>query len=183
MRKISIIPPVARRYASAFFACTSTPKMVSDVQEELRRIGQCCVEPVFAKFLKSPLVSVAEQEAVIKALGKRLDLSKITLNFLSLVAKKRRLPFLPAMIQAYDACVDQAEGILHADVVTAQPLSPDLKARIEALLGAEKKNIQVAEHVDPSILGGIVVTLGNRLFDASLRTQLKDMYFAMKGVN
>jgi F-type H+-transporting ATPase subunit delta len=77
----------------------------------------------------------------------------------------------------------QADGSLRADVVTAQPLSSALKHRITELLGGKKKNIHISEHVDPSILGGIVVTLGNRLFDASLRTQLKDMYFAMKGIN
>jgi F-type H+-transporting ATPase subunit delta len=182
--KISIIPPVARRYASAFLACTSTPKMISEVQKELKLIEHCCAQPSFAKFLRSPLVSVSEQEAVMKALVKRLDLSKLTGNFLGVIVQKRRLPFLPAMIQAYEDCVAQAEGVTRADVVTAQPLSAALKAQVEALLGAEKKkHIHIAEHVDPSILGGIVVTVGNRLFDASLRTQLKNMYFAMKGVS
>ncbi len=183
MRKVSLIPPVAQRYALAFFACTETPaKVFSDVQDDLACLEDCCMDSHFLKFLKNPLISVADQEAVLKSLAQKFKFSQITMHFLYLIVRKRRLSLLPQILRAYQKCVAQSKGIVHVDVTTAQPLSPNLKARIEELLGGKEKTcVHISEHVDPSLLGGLIVNLGNRLFDASLRTQLKDMYFSMKG--
>ena len=110
--------------------------------------------------------------------------SGITANFVKLVAAKRRLFVLPEIIRAFGALNDRAKGVTRAQVTVAEPLSPDHTAALEEALRQVSggQTVKVNVNVDPSIIGGIVVQLGSRQVDASLKTKLNSLRTRMKEV-
>ncbi len=129
------------------------------------------------------MLSRTEQQKAIAALAERIQLSPLSRNFLGLVAKNRRLFAVEGMIGAYLARLAAKRGEMTAEVASAVPLAEKQIGAIEtALKKVVGSNITLDVTVDPALLGGLIVKVGSRMVDGSLRTKLQHLQLAMKGV-
>ncbi len=176
---------MAGRYAQALFELASETGTTEPVAADLAAFGALLDEsPDLRRFVKSPVFTAEEQ---VKALGALLDKAEIGGNaakFLKLVASKRRLFAVADMIRDFKTLHDAARGVTRAAVTVAEPLKD---AHIEALKGALAEltggtAVEIAVKVDPAIIGGLVVQLGSRMVDGSLRTKLNSLRTRMKEV-
>jgi F-type H+-transporting ATPase subunit delta len=176
---------VAERYAQALFSLAQEKNVTDAVAEALGNFSAMIeLSPDLKRFIASPVFSAEEQLRAITALLNQCGFGDITASFIKLVASKRRLFVLPDMIRAYAALNDKAKGVTKAQVTVAAPLSSDHSAALEAALRQVSggQTVKVNVKVDPSIIGGIVVKLGSRMVDASLKTKLNSLRTRMKEV-
>lgn len=171
------------RYASALFDLASEGKSVDTVQAQLAGFRAAIADSAdLRRLVTSPAFSADDQVAAIEAICAKGKISGIALNFLKLVARNRRLPALTAMIDAFDTLVATAKGEVGAEVISADKLSAtqikDLKAALKASTG---RDVTLSTRVDPSLLGGLIVKVGSRMMDNSLKTKLQNLKIAMKG--
>lgn len=154
----------------AVSASTATLKRALHDSEDLRRLAS------------SPLVRREDATAAVAALAGQLGLDATTAKFLGVLATNRRLAQLGNVISAFNMLVARHRGETTAEVVSAHALTPDqveaLKARLKAQSG---QDVAIEARVDPSILGGLIVKLGSRQIDGSIRTKLNTLAHAMKG--
>ena len=179
------ISGVAERYAQALFSLAQEQNSTDAVADALSNFGGLIAQsPDLQRFVASPVFSAEEQVKAISAILSQLGFSGITANFIKLVATKRRLFVLPDMIRAFNALNDKVKGVTKAQVTVAEPLSPDHTAALEEALRQVSggQTVKVNVNVDPSIIGGIVVKLGSRMVDASLKTKLNSLRTRMKEV-
>jgi F-type H+-transporting ATPase subunit delta len=137
----------------------------------------------FRRFIKSPVLSRTDQSKGIAAIADKAQLSPLSHKFLGLVAANRRLFALPGMIVGFRAILAERRGEATAQVTSAAPLSEGQKASlVDALKKAVGRNVDIVSKVDPSILGGLIVKVGSRMVDSSLKSKLQRLKLAMKGV-
>jgi F-type H+-transporting ATPase subunit delta len=133
--------------------------------------------------VRSPVLSRGEQAKAIEALAENAKLSELTRDFLAIVARNRRLFAVPAMIEAYLAKLAERRGEVTAEITAAQTLS---KAQQDALVDQLRRvvgsRVAIDLKVDPSLLGGMVVKIGSRMVDGSLKGQLQRLQLSMKGI-
>jgi F-type H+-transporting ATPase subunit delta len=135
------------------------------------------------RLVTNPVFSAKEQGRAMAAVLARLGIGRTVGDFVGLVARNRRLFALAAMTLAFTRLLAQHRGEVVAEVWTAHPLTEAQLAGIEAELAtAMKTEVSVETRVDTAILGGLVVRVGSRMIDSSLRTKLQNLNFAMKGV-
>lgn len=171
---------VARRYAGALFALGR--KTGGDALDRhgacLRALGEMvAVEPKLAAALKSPVVGADEKKAVLGALLDRLGdkggADQTMRNFCFLLADKERLAVLRQIAEWYGILLDQANGVLRGKVITAIKLPKGKQDKLRAELARKcGGDIELAFSVDPDILGGMVLAVGDKVLDSSLRAQL-----------
>ncbi|MBC7158617.1 MAG: F0F1 ATP synthase subunit delta [Porphyrobacter sp.] len=173
---------LAGRYAAALFDLASEAGVVSAVESDLGRLEQALGESAELRALiRNPEVSRAQIGRVLAGLGDYLGLADLTRNFLGVLAKNRRIADLPAMIRAFFAIAAAQRGEVGAQVVSAHPLSDGQLAQLEQKLRArEGRTVKLSTSVDPDLLGGLVVTIGSRRIDSSIRTRLNSLAQAMK---
>jgi F-type H+-transporting ATPase subunit delta len=179
------ISGVAERYALALFSLAQEQNVTDAVAEALNNFGDLIAQNADLKrFVGSPVFSAEDQLKAVSAVLAHFGFGGITANFIKLVATKRRLFVLPEMIRAFGALNDKAKGVTKAQITVAEPLSPDHSAALEEALRQVSggRTVKVDVNVDPSIIGGIVVKLGSRMVDASLKTKLNSLRTRMKEV-
>lgn len=174
---------VPGRYASALFELAAQEKSAEKVGEELNAFGAAIsASDDLTRLVRSPVFNSDDQVAAIEAVAKQLGISGSTLNFVKLAAKNRRLSALPEMIDAYATLLSQSKGEIAGEVTSAEPLSAlqlkDLRAALKSAIG---QDVLLSTRVDSSILGGLVVKVGSRMMDNSLKTKLQNLKIAMKG--
>jgi F-type H+-transporting ATPase subunit delta len=134
------------------------------------------------RLITSPVIARDDQGKAIAAVAERAELGDLTRRFVSLVAANRRLFALQDMIRAYRAILAHRRGEVTAEVTSAGPLSEAQGTAIaEALRASVGSKVSIEARVDPSLLGGLVVKVGSRMVDSSLRTKLQKLQFALKG--
>jgi F-type H+-transporting ATPase subunit delta len=174
---------VPGRYANALFELASEQKSVDTVASQLNDF-QAAIDASddLKRLVRSPVFKGEDQQAAVAAIAAKAGIDGVALNFLKLVARNRRLAALPQMIGVYHALVAAAKGEAQAEVTSAEKLSAahvkDLKAALKSSLGYE---VQLTQRVDASILGGLIVKVGSRMIDNSLKTKLDNLKIAMKG--
>lgn len=181
----TLVSGMAGRYASALFALAQESQTTDKVAADLKTFGDLVASSEdLQRLVKSPVFS---GEAQVKALGAILDkagVSGAAANFLKLVAAKRRLFAVGDMIDGFNKLNDAAKGVSRAEVTVAAPLTEAqtgaLKAQLLQVAGGE--SVDVAVKVDPSIIGGLIVKLGSRMVDGSLKTKLNSIRTRMKEV-
>jgi len=176
---------VAGRYASALYALASEQRQTAEVAAALGSLQRMITESAdLQRLVRSPVFSAAEQAKALVALMAQAEIGGITANFVRLVASKRRLFALQDMIRDYNKLYDSARGLTRAEVTSAAPLSDAQIAELkEQLRGkAAGQDVELAVKVDPAIIGGLIVKLGSRMVDGSLRTKLNAIRTAMKEV-
>ncbi len=175
---------IARPYASALFDLAFEAKNVAEVEKSLDEIAVLIAQSgEFAGFLNSPVISLDEKIGVIDAIVARAALPEMVANLIRLVAKNGRLFVLPAIIVAFRELAAAQRGEIRAEVTSAATLS---KTQLSALGAALKKrlgkSVTLNANVDPSLIGGLVVKVGSKMIDTSIKTKLTAMKIAMKEV-
>lgn len=173
---------VAGRYASALFELAGEAGSVDAVGTDLSTFERMIAEsPDLARLVRSPVFTAEEQAAAIGALLAKAGIGGLAANLIRLVAQNRRLFVLPEMIRGYRALVAASRGIVSATVTVAEEPSAatlaDIKAAVRDMAGSD---VDVGLKVDPSLIGGLIVKIGSRMVDASLKTKLNSIRIAMK---
>jgi F-type H+-transporting ATPase subunit delta len=171
------------RYASALFDLASENGTVSAVESDLERLEQALSEsPDLAGLIRNPQISRSDASKAMDSVSGLLTLSPLTRNFVGVLAGNRRLARLPEIIRAFFAIAAAARGEATAQVTSAHPLGEDqVEALRQKLEAREGRNVKIKTSVDPELLGGLVVTIGSKRIDSSIRTRLNSLAHAMKG--
>ncbi len=172
------------RYATALFELAQDAGELEAVEKDLAGFETMLNESEdLQRLVRSPVFTAAEQVRAISAILAKTDFSTLTTNFVSLVAKNRRLFAVRDMVRAFRALLAAHRGEVTADVTSATSLSDaQVSALKESLKAAVGKDVQLNTHVDESLLGGLVVKVGSRMVDSSLKTKLQSLKIAMKEV-
>ena len=175
---------VAGRYATALFELAKDGHSLDAVASDLTRFNEALdAFDDLKRLMKSPVFSAEEQSRALGAVLDELKIEGLTKNFFLLVAKNRRLFATPDMIRAFRAMLARERGETSATVTAAGKLTESqLTALKQALTATLGKTVMLDEQVDPSLLGGLVVKVGSRMVDSSLRTKLNSLKLAMKEV-
>ena len=176
---------VAGRYGAAPFELANESGTADAVSGDLKRFAAFIEEsPDLKRLVTSPVFTADQQKAAVGAVLDRAGIGGIVANFIRLVAQKRRLFVLPAMIRAYETLLARKKGIVPAEVTVAEAMPEQLLADLKsALAKTAGQEVSLAVKVNPDIIGGMIVKLGHRMFDASLKTKLNALRVAMREVN
>ncbi len=172
-----IISNIAKRYARAFFGIAREDGLYEKYYNELTLFSSIIKESKDLKeLLLNPVFGQDEKRAVVDLLLKKIDISTVTANFLRLLVDKRRIGILSDIESCYRKLMDDALKKIRVDVKTAFPLSAELseklQKRMEDITG---RKVEMAVSEDASLLGGIVVGVGDTLYDGSIKTQLHNI--------
>lgn len=172
----------AGRYATALFELAKTSGAAEAVEADLSAFRAALGESSeLAEVLASPLYSAEEKAGVLSAMAGKAKFHELTKNAFGVAADNGRAGELGAMASAYAALATADRGVLSADVATAAALTKKqteaLQASLKSALG---RDVEVRTEVRPELLGGLIVKVGSRMFDSSLRTKLDGMKNAMK---
>ena len=171
------------RYASALFDLASENGTVSAVESDLEMLEQAMKESAdLAGLIRNPQISRSDGGKAMEAVAELLALSPLTRNFVGVLAANRRLAKLPEIVRAFFTIAAAARGEATAEVASAHKLGEDqVEALRQKLEAREGRNIKIRTSVDPELLGGLVVTIGSKRIDSSIRTRLNSLAQAMKG--
>jgi F-type H+-transporting ATPase subunit delta len=178
-----IISGMAGRYANALFELALENKAVDAVKNDLEQFDALVVaNPDLARLVRSPVFGADEQLKALSAILDQAGISGFAANFLRVITTNRRLFAARDMIRAYRALVARWKGEVSAQVTVAEPLGDKnleaLKSALKSVTGG--KDIDLDVRIEPAIIGGLVVKVGSRMVDSSLRTKLNAIKFAMK---
>ena len=182
--RTSSVSGVAERYASALFDLAREESAIERIEADLQRVAELIDgSEDLQRLVRSPVFSAEDQERAIGAVADRAGIGGLVGNFLRLVARNRRLFALPGIIKAFRDMAARQRGEMTADVTSAQPLGNDQVAALKATLSERLgKNVTLVTRVNPAILGGLVVRVGSRMIDTSLRTRLMNVKTQLKEV-
>ena len=174
---------LAGRYASALFDLASEAGTVTAVEGDLDRLAEALDESAELRALiRNPEVSREQIGKVVVGMADYLGLTELTCNFLGVLAENRRIANLPGMIRAFHAIAAAQRGEVTAEVASAHALTDEQLSTLEQKLRArEGRTVKLKTRVDPELLGGLVVTVGSKRIDGSIRTRLNSLAQAMKG--
>ncbi len=180
----SRISGIAERYARSLFELAEESKSIEAVETDLGRFEELVNgSDDLQRLIKSPVFSADEQLAAITALAAKAKIGGLVGNFLQVVARNRRLFAVPGMIAGFRAIAAEHRGEVSADVTAARELTAaqmkELRATLKSVVG---KDASINMTVDPSILGGLIVRVGSRQIDTSLKTKLNSLKLALKEV-
>jgi F-type H+-transporting ATPase subunit delta len=176
---------MAGRYASALFSLAKDEQATDQVAASLQAFDRMIAESAdLERLVRSPVFSAETQTKALGALLDKAGISGVAANFIKLAAAKRRLFAIRDMIANYHKLNDSYRGVARAEVTTAAPLSDAHVAALkEALKGVTGgKDVEISVKTDPSIIGGLIVKLGSRMVDGSLKTKLNAIRTRMKEV-
>ena len=181
----TLVSGVAGRYASALFSLAQDDRQTDAVAQSLAKLDNLIAEsPDLERLVRSPVFSAKDQLRALDAILSRGGIGGIAANFVRLVTVKRRLFYLRQMIADYRKLYDASRGVTRAEVTSASALTGEnltaLKDQLKAVSGGREVDLDV--RVDPSIIGGLIVRLGSRMVDGSLKTKLNAIRLAMKEV-
>lgn len=168
---------VASRYVKSLLGLAEEQKLLDKVYQDMRLFTKVCDENrSFSIMLRSPVIRHDMKRQIMAKLftGK---VEPLTLAFFDIITKKNREPLLPAIAREFHNAYNQYKGISKASVVTAYPIDAQLRGEIESLVKkiSDKKHIELEEKIDADMIGGFVLTVGDRQVDASLKSKLKSL--------
>jgi F-type H+-transporting ATPase subunit delta len=175
---------VAGRYATALLELALESNAIDQVRADLAKFQALLVEsPELNRLVRSPVFTADVQAKALAAVLEKAGIGGIAANFLAVVAGNRRLFAVGDIIKGFGALVASHKGEVNAEVTVAEPLSAAHLAEVQAALNkVTGKDVMVDVKVDPSIIGGLIVKVGSRMVDSSLRTKLYALKHAMKEV-
>ena len=175
---------VAKRYATALFDLASETDDISSLEKNVETLTRAIDEsPDLNSLISSPIYSRDQQKHAIGAIAKKMGVSAVMKNALSLMADKRRLFVVPTFLSVLKDLISESKNEITAEVVSAQSLS---KGQVEKLGKSLKKNfgkdVKINATVDPTLIGGLVVKVGSRMIDTTIRAKLNSLQNTMKEV-
>jgi len=175
---------IAERYAAALFDLADERRTFDEVASDLRQLRTMLAASVdLSRLVRSAILTRGEQGKAIAALATHADFSPLVRDFLAVVAKNRRLFAIPAMIEAYLEKLAERRGEITAQVIAARPLSETQLALLsDQLRRSAGRRVSVDARVDPGLIGGMIVRVGSRMVDGSIKSKLQRLQLAMKGI-
>ena len=179
----SISMGIADRYATAVFDIAKEGKKVKALETDLASLTDALAVDDFSNLISSPMISREEQAGAIVALAKKMKLSPTVSNTLNLMATKRRLFVLPQLVTRLREIIAQDKGEVTAEVVTAKALTKTQADKLAKTLKASVgKTVTLNATVDESLIGGLVVKVGSKMIDTSVKSKLDALQNSMKEV-
>jgi F-type H+-transporting ATPase subunit delta len=171
------------RYAAALYDLADEQGVLDQTVEQSDALGRLIDENAdLRRLLDSPVFDVKQGLAAIRAVMESQNFSPVMIRFVSVIACNRRLVRLRGILGAFKALVEQKRGVITAHVTSAHGLNDVQREALRArLIESGYGRVNISEHVDPTLLGGLVVKVGARLYDNSLKSRLQRLKFAMKG--
>ncbi len=171
------------RYAAALYAHADENHVLDTVVSQMENLGRTIdASADFRRLLESPLIDVKTATAAVQAVLASEGFGKEVRDFAGVVSVNRRLRSLRDIVSAFAALVAERRGIVTAHVASAHALSDVQRQQLRArLIEAGYGNVNIDERVEPDLLGGLIVKIGARLYDTSLKSRLQRLQYAMKG--
>lgn len=173
---------VAERYASALFELAQESNALNDVEDGVATMRALIAESDdLMRLIENPLFGADDQIRALGAVMDRAEVTGLTANFMKLLAKNRRLFAAPGILKRFEEMMAEHRGEVIAVVTSAEPLSSSHVAALKEIL-ADKAGgtVKLEQHVDPTLIGGLIVRLGSKMIDTSVRTRLEGLRNAMK---
>ena len=167
---------VARRYGKSLLSLSKDQNEVDAVEQDMRALIQAAKENrELSVILASPVVRPEKKEAIVRSVFSGAN--ELTVSFLALLAKKGRAGLIADMAEAFVSLVLEERGVVLAEVVTAVPLDEARRAEVNALIGkVHEGGVELSETVDPHLIGGFKLRVGDRMIDASVFQSLRTMH-------
>jgi F-type H+-transporting ATPase subunit delta len=175
---------MAGRYAAALFELAKDQRQLDQVERDLAALAQMLEESAdLRRVVLSPVITTDDQAKAFNAILAKAGVAGLVGNFVNLIIRNRRLFALRDMIKSFRAILARERGEVSADVTSAHPLTPEqMQALADTLRTSIGKNVRIDTRVDPNLLGGLVVKVGSRMIDSSLRTKLNNLKVVMRGI-
>jgi F-type H+-transporting ATPase subunit delta len=175
---------MAGRYAAALFELAKEQKQLDQVERDVAAfLAMLEVSADLVRLVRSPVISAQAQARALEAIIAKAGISGFTGNFLKLIVRNRRLFAVADMLKVFQSLLARERGEVSADVASAHPLSAEqMQVLSDSLKTSVGKNVQIRTRVDPNLLGGLIVKVGSKMIDSSLRTKLNNLKVAMKGI-
>ena len=179
----TVFSDVAGRYAAALFDLAEENKSLDEVAADADLIRGLLVESAdLRRLVSSPVIGREPQRHAIVTVLEKAGTSELTRKFVGVVAQNRRLFALNDMCIAYCNLLALRRGQMTAEVISAQPLNDMHRAALEKeIRKAMGSKVQVKASVDPSLLGGMIVKVGSRMVDSTLKSKLQRLELSLKG--
>ena len=181
----SITAGLAGRYATALFKLATEAKQVDDILLDLNSFNELIDNNAeLQTLIYSPVFGADEKALAVTQILKKAKANTLAVQFVGTIAKNGRLFAISSIISAFIKEVDNRRGKIQAEVISAIPLDDKRQAKIqESIISlSDAKDVSLVMRVDPSLIGGLVIRIGSRMFDTSLKTKLNRLETAMKGV-
>lgn len=165
----------ARRYAKSLSDFAESEKILTEVAADMQVVQAACRENAdLIKFLKSPLIKADKKVSVLDEIfsGK---IGKVTEKFIKIIVRKRREVILPEIAASFEALYREQRGIVLAEVTTAVALDDALRAKVNALVKTRHDKVELKEHVNPDIIGGIILKIGDAQYDDSILSRIGEI--------
>ncbi len=173
----------ARKYAQALLEVAVLEKHEDQVLEDLGSFGELIeASSELRETLANPAIPIAAKREILIQLGSKLSLTPIVTNFILVLLQNARLPQFDECLEAYQEALDGSHGVLRADVFTSRRLDDIVRQRLEGEVSSMTgKQVKLQYHEDESLIGGLRIEVGSKVFDASVRTQLDDIHRRLVG--
>lgn len=170
------------RYASAIFDLAKSSGALDTVASEFDALGSALREnPDLSGVIASPAHTRGQLGAIMEQVGQKMGVSDLTRRFIGLMAQKGRLSLLPEAMKGFSTLLAEERGERTAEVISAKPLSDMQRESLRHNLQVSfSSDVKIDERVDPSLLGGLIVKVGSKMVDASLKSKLERLELAMK---
>ena len=174
----------ARKYAQALLEVAVSEKLEDQVLEDLGSFGELLEgSSELTETLASPAIPITAKREMLKQLASRLSLAPIVTNFVLVLLQNARLPQFNECLEAYQQALDASHGVLRAEVFTSRRLDDGVRQRLEGEVSSMTgKQVKLQYHEDASLIGGLRIEVGSKVFDASIRTQLDDIHRRLVGL-
>ena len=174
---------VADRYATALYAQADETGALDEAVSQMDMLGKLIDQSAdFRRLLASPLIDVTQSRTAATAVLEQQGFGKLVRDFIGVIANNRRLSSLRTIVTAFAALVAVKRGVVVAHVQSAHPLTDVQREQLRArLIEAGYGTVNIEEAVQPDLLGGLVVRIGARLYDTSLKSRLQRLQYALKG--
>ncbi len=181
---VSISTGIAQRYATAVFELAKEGKNLKAVEGDLDALEAALADSAdFRDLITSPVYTRDEQGAGVGAIAKQMKLSPTVANVLGLMAQKRRLFALPQLVAALRAAIAEDKGEVTAEVTAAKAMTKAQQDNLaKSLKATTGKDVKINVAVDESLIGGLVVKVGSRMIDTSIKAKLDALQNSMKEV-
>ena len=182
---LSLTSGVPGRYATALFALCKEEGQLTTLQKDIEKMSELIAKSDdFKNFMTSPMYKRDEKTRVVSAVGKQIKLQKNTYNLLQLMARKGRIHILPQLINDIGSLLENDRGEMGVEVVSAETLNKDQTDKLEKTVSKildMKAKMQV--RLDESLIGGMIVKIGSRMIDTTIKSKLVKLQNIMKEVN
>lgn len=167
---------LSRRYTKAFFQLAQESQQEDAICQEIERFLAVYTGSPLETVLNNPSFRAESRKNILMEVTRSLNLSPLSVHFLSLLLDRDRLTFLPSIVSCYRRFLNEIKSRVEAKVVGAHPLEPDTVEKLrETLRSVSGKEVVLQEESDPALIGGLLVELEGKVYDGSVRTQLEKM--------